>query len=90
MGKIVGLSFSSVKAALLAYIGLLEVDKAAFLSLVDVLGKNCWANLFFSESSFLFFFFLLAKDTLFTYFTKLHCLHHSHYNTQFTVHYLHP
>ena len=34
------ISFSSVKAPLLAYIGLLEVDKAAFPSLVDVLGKN--------------------------------------------------
>ena len=28
-----------MKSALLTYIGLLEVDKAAFLSLVDVLGK---------------------------------------------------
>ena len=29
-----------MKAALLAYIGLVEVDKAAFSSLVDVLGEN--------------------------------------------------
>ena len=29
-----------MKAALLAYIGLLEVDKAAFPNLVDILGKN--------------------------------------------------
>ena len=28
-----------MKSALLTYIGLLEVDKAAFPSLVDVLGK---------------------------------------------------
>ena len=33
-------SFPSVKSALLTYIGLLEVDKAAFPSLVDVLGEN--------------------------------------------------
>ena len=29
-----------MESALLTYIGLLEVDKAAFPSLVDVLGKN--------------------------------------------------
>ena len=29
-----------MKSALLAYIRFLEVDKAAFQSLVDVLGKN--------------------------------------------------
>ena len=53
LGEIVGLSFSSVKAALLAYIGLLEVDKATFPGLVDVLGENRWAKFFFSESSFI-------------------------------------
>ena len=39
-GKIVRISFSSVKSALLTYIGLLEVDKAAFSGLVDVLREN--------------------------------------------------
>ena len=34
------ISFSSVKSGLLPYIGLLEVDKAAFPSLADVLGEN--------------------------------------------------
>ena len=42
-----------MKAALLAYRGLLEVDKAAFLSVVEILGKNRWAKFFFSESSFI-------------------------------------
>ena len=32
-----------------------------------------------------FFYYLF-----FIYFTKLHYLHNAHYNTQFTVHYLHP
>ena len=41
-----------MKSALLTYIGLLEVDKGAFPSLVNVLGKNRWAKFFFSESSF--------------------------------------
>ena len=40
LGKIVRISFSSVKSALLTYIGLLEVDIAAYLSLVDVLREN--------------------------------------------------
>ena len=35
-GKIVRISFSSVKSALLTYRGLLEVDKATFPGLVDV------------------------------------------------------
>ena len=42
-----------MKPALLTYIGLLEVDKAAFLILVDVLGKNRWDKFFFSEISFI-------------------------------------
>ena len=45
----VGISFSSVKSALLQYKGLPEVEKAAFLSLADVLGKNRWDKFFFSE-----------------------------------------
>ena len=53
LGEIVGLSFSSVKAALLAYIGLLEVVKAAFLSLVDVLRENRSDKFFFSEIGFI-------------------------------------
>ena len=36
----VGISFSSVKTALLPYIGLVEVDKAAFPSLADVLREK--------------------------------------------------
>ena len=42
-----------MKSALLPYIGLLEVDKAAFLSLADVLGINRWDKFFFSEISFI-------------------------------------
>ena len=42
-----------MKAALLTYIGLLEVDKATFPGVVDVLGENRWAKFFFSESSFI-------------------------------------
>ena len=42
-----------MKSALLTYIGLLEVDKAAFVSLVDVLGENRWDKFFFSEISFI-------------------------------------
>ena len=42
-----------MKSALLTYIGRLEVNKAAFPSLLDVLGKNRWAKFFFSESSFI-------------------------------------
>ena len=42
-----------MKSALLPYIGLLEVDKAAFLSLAEVLGKNRWDKFFFSEISFI-------------------------------------
>ena len=33
-----------MKSALLTYIGLLEVDKATFPGLVDVLGENRWAK----------------------------------------------
>ena len=39
-GKIVRISFSSHKLALLRYIGPLEVDKAEFPRLVDVLREN--------------------------------------------------
>ena len=42
-----------MKSALLTYIGLLEVNKAAFLGLVDVLGKNRLDKFFFSEISFI-------------------------------------
>ena len=42
-----------MKSALFTYIGRLEVDKAAFLSLADVLGQNRWDKFFFSEISFL-------------------------------------
>ena len=42
-----------MKSALLTYIGLLEVDKAAFPSLVDVLGENRYTKFFFSESTFI-------------------------------------
>ena len=42
-----------MNSALLPYVGLLEVDKAAFLSLADVLGKNRWDKFFFSEISFI-------------------------------------
>ena len=42
-----------MKSALLTYIGRVEVDKAAFLSLADVLGKNRWDKFFFSEISFI-------------------------------------
>ena len=42
-----------MKAALLAYIGLVEVDKAAFPSLVDVLRKNRYPKFFFSQISFI-------------------------------------
>ena len=38
-----------MKAALLAYKRLLEVDKAAFPSVVDVLGKNRYPKFFFSQ-----------------------------------------
>ena len=42
-----------MKSALLTYIGLLEVDKAAFPSLVDVLGENRQDKFFFSEIDFI-------------------------------------
>ena len=41
-----------MKSALLPYIGLLAVDKAAFPSLADVLGKNGWDKFFLSEIGF--------------------------------------
>ena len=42
-----------MKSALLTYIGLLEVDKAAFPSLVDVLRKNRYPKFFFRQISFI-------------------------------------
>ena len=42
-----------MKAALLAYMRLLEVDKAAFPSLVDVLGENRYDKFFVSEITFI-------------------------------------
>ena len=42
-----------MKSALLTYLGTLEVDKAAFPSLADVLGKNCWDKFFLSETGFI-------------------------------------
>ena len=42
-----------MKSALLTYIGLLEVNKAAFLGLVEVLGKNRLDKFFFGEISFI-------------------------------------
>ena len=53
MGKIVKLASSSMKAALLAYMRLLEVDKAAFPSLVDVVGENRYDKFFVSEITFI-------------------------------------
>ena len=41
-----------MKSALLTYIGRLEVDKAAFPRLADVLGKNGWDKFFLSEIGF--------------------------------------
>ena len=42
-----------MKSALLTYIGLLEVDKAAFLSLVDVLAEKRYDKFLFSEIGFI-------------------------------------
>ena len=42
-----------MKSALLTDIGLLEVDKDAFLSLVDVLRENRSDKFFFSEIGFI-------------------------------------
>ena len=42
-----------MKPALLTYVGLLEVNEVAFLSLADVLGKNRWDKFFFSEIRFI-------------------------------------
>ena len=42
-----------MKSALLTYIGRLEVDEAAFLSLADILGKNRWDKFFFSGIRFI-------------------------------------
>ena len=51
-----------MKAALLAYKRLLEVDKAAFPSLVDVLGKNRYPKFFFSQVRFLAYIVLVEQD----------------------------
>ena len=42
-----------MKSALLTYIGLLEVEKAAFPGLVDVLRENRQDKFFFSEIGFI-------------------------------------
>ena len=42
-----------MKPALLTYVGLLEVNKASFLNLADVFGKNRWDKFFFSEIGFI-------------------------------------
>ena len=42
-----------MKSALLPYIGLLEVDKAAFRGLADVLREIRWDKFFFSETGFI-------------------------------------
>ena len=42
-----------MKPALLRYIGRLEVDKAAFPSLAEVLEKNRYDKFFFSEIIFI-------------------------------------
>ena len=52
-GKIVRISFSSVKSVLLTYIGPLEVDKAEFPGLVDVLRENRQDKFFFGEVGFI-------------------------------------
>ena len=52
-GKIVRISFSSVKSALLTYIGRLQVGKGAFPSLADVFGKNRYEKFFSSEIGFI-------------------------------------
>ena len=42
-----------MKSPLLTYIALLEVDEAAFQSVVDVLRKNRYPKFFFSQISFI-------------------------------------
>ena len=42
-----------MKSALLTCIRVLEVDKAAFPGLVDVLRENRWDKFFFSEIGFI-------------------------------------
>ena len=51
-----------MKSALLTYIRLLEVDKAAFLSLADVLGKKVRISFSSVKSPLLTFIRLLEVD----------------------------
>ena len=51
-----------MKSALLTYIGRLEVDKAAFLSLVDVLGKIVRISFSSVKSALLTYIGLLEVD----------------------------
>ena len=51
-----------MKAALLADLGLLEVDKAAFPSLVDVLSKNRYPKFFSIKSALLAYIGLVEQD----------------------------
>ena len=51
-----------MKSALLPYIGLLEVDKAAFLSLANVLGKNRYDKFSSLKSALLTYIGLLEVD----------------------------
>ena len=51
-----------MKSALLTYIGLLEVDKAAFPSLADVLGKNIRISFSYVKSALLTYIGLLEVD----------------------------
>ena len=46
------LSFCSVMSALLASLGLPEVEKSAFVSQPEVLSENRYVEFFFSEVSF--------------------------------------
>ena len=51
-GKTVKLSFFSVKSTFLASLGLVEGEKVAFLSQLEVLSENRYLKFFFSEINF--------------------------------------
>ena len=51
-----------MKSALLTYIGILEVDKAAFPSLADVLGENRLITFFSVQAALLKYIGLLEVD----------------------------
>ena len=51
-----------MKSALLTYIGLLEVDKAAFVSLADVLGEKVRLSFSSVKSALLTYIGLLEVD----------------------------